>query len=182
MREMLEVGAAAPEILLCDGDYRFPKPAVDINGEPISIRDFDKKSLVLMFIGEPRARENINPRIDFLKKLSVFADDCKRAGAELVTAGMNELGMMQECVEKAGITFRYVPCDNHDTPVLHDYKAYAGVTRALTYVISDGKIQKSWDQTTPKDFDDEHFQEVLSFTLANNQSGSKELTAANNLA
>jgi hypothetical protein len=168
MREMLEVGAVGPEFLICDEDYRLPKPAVDINRESISIRDFDKKCLVLMFIGEPRARENIDPMIDFLKKLSVFADECKRSGAELVTAGMNELGMMQECVEKAGITFRYIPCDNHDTPVLHDYKAYAGVTRAFTYVIADGKIQERWDQTIPKGFDESHFQEVLTFISANN--------------
>jgi hypothetical protein len=123
MSEMLQVGAVAPEFLFCDGDYRLKKPAVDINGEPISIRDFDDKCLVLMFIGEPREREQINPRIDFLKKLSVFANECKRLGAEFLASGMNELGMMKECVEKAEITFRYISCDNHDTPVLHDYKA-----------------------------------------------------------
>lgn len=142
MREMLEVGAVAREFLLCDEDYRFPKPAVDIKGEPISIRDFDDKCLILMFIGEPRDRERINPRIDFLKNLSVFSDECKSVGAELVAAGMNELGMMQECVDKAAITFRYIPCNNHETPLLHDYKAYAGVTRAFTYVIADGKVQE----------------------------------------
>ena len=168
MREMLEVGAVAPEFLICEEDYTLPKPAVDINGESISIRDFDKKCLVLMFIGEPREIEGINPRIDFLKKLSVFADECKRLGAELVAAGMNELGMMQECVEKAEIPFRYIPCDNHDTPMLHDYKAYAGVTQAFTYVIADGTIQERWDQTVPKRFDEEHFQEVLSYISANN--------------
>jgi hypothetical protein len=168
MREMLEVGAVAPEFLLCDEDYRFPKPAVDINGQPISIRDFDDKCLVLIFIGEPRERERINPRIDFLKKLSVFADECKKLGAELVAAGMNELGMMQECVEKAEITFRYISCDNHQTPVLHDYKAYAGVTQAFAYVIADGKIQERWDQTVPKFFDETFFQEVLSYIAANN--------------
>jgi hypothetical protein len=168
MREMLEVGAVAPEFLLCDEDYRFPKPAVDIKAEPISIRDFDNKCLILIFIGEPREREQINPRIDFLKKLSVFADECKKLGAELVTAGLNELGMMQECVDKAEITFRYVSCDNHQIPMLHDYKAYAGVTRAFTYVIADGKIQGRWDQTIPKGFNEEHFQEVLTFIVANN--------------
>jgi len=168
MREMLEVGAVAPEFLLCDRDYRFPKPAVDINGEPISIRDFDDKCLILIFIGEPREREQVNPRIDSLKKLSVFADECKRLGAELVTAGMNELGMMQECLDKAGITFRYVSCENHEIPMLHDYKAYTGVTQAFTYVIADGKIQGRWDQTVPKSFDEAHFQEVLSFIAANN--------------
>jgi len=168
MREMLEVGAVAPEFLICDEDYRLPKPAVDISGDPISIRDFDKKCLVLMFIGEPRARENINPKIDFLKKLSNLADECKRLGVELVAAGMNELGMMQECVEKAGITFRYIPCNNHNIPMLHDYKAYAGVTRAFTYVIADGKIQERWDQTVPKSFDENHFQEVLTYISANN--------------
>jgi len=168
MREMLEVGAEAPEFLLCDEDYRFPKPAVDINGEAISIRDFDKKCLVLMFIGEPREKERINPRIDFLKKLSVFADECKRSGAEFVAAGMNELGMMQECVEKAEINFRYIPCDNHQTPMLHDYKAYAGVTQAFAYVIADGKIQQRWDQTVPKSFDETFFQQVLSYIATNN--------------
>jgi hypothetical protein len=168
MREMLEVGALAPEFLLCDEDYRFPKPAVDINGKPISIRDFDDKCLILMFIGEPRDRERISPRIDFLKKLSVFADECKRVGAEFVAAGMNELGMMQECVDKAAITFRYISCNNHETPLLHDYKAYAGVTRAFTYVIADGKVQQRWDQTVPKSFDEAHFQEVLSYIAANN--------------
>jgi len=168
MREMLEVGAVAPEFLLCDEDYRFPKPAVDINGKPISIRDFDNKCLVLMFIGEPRERENINPRIDFLKTLSAFADECKRLGVELVASGMNELGMMQQCVEKAEITFRYIPCDNHETPIMHDYKAYAGVTRALAYVIADGKIQQKWDQTVPKSFDETFFQQVLSYIAANN--------------
>jgi hypothetical protein len=168
MREMLEVGAVAPEFLLCDEDYRFPKPAVDINGKPISIRNFDEKCLILMFIGEPRDRDRINPRIDFLKKLSAFADECKRFGVEFVAAGMNELGMMQECVEKAGITFRYISCDNHETPMLHDYKAYAGVTQAFTYVIADGKIQQGWDQTFPKYFDEAHFQEVLAYVAANN--------------
>jgi hypothetical protein len=168
MREMLEVGAEAPEFLLCDEDYRFPKPAVDINGQPISIRDFDDKCLVLMFVGEPRERERINPRIDFLKKLSVFADECKSLGAEFVAAGMNELGMMQECVEKAETTFRYISCDNHETPMLHDYKAYAGVTQAFAYVIADGKIQERWDQTVPKSFDETFFQEVLSYIAANN--------------
>jgi len=121
-----------------------------------------------MFIGEPREREQINSRVDFLKKLSVFADECKRNGAEFVAAGMNELGMMQECVDKAGITFRYIPCDNHQTPMLHDYKAYAGRTQAFTYVIADGKIQEKWDQTIPKAFDEAHFQEVLSYVAANN--------------
>jgi peroxiredoxin len=168
MREMLEIGAVAPEFLLCDEDYRFPKPAVDINAETISIRDFDDKCLVLMFIGEPREKERINPKIDFLKKLSVFADECKRLGAEFVAAGMNELGMMQECVEKAEITFRYISCDNHQTPMLHDYKAYAGVTQAFAYVIADGKIQERWDQTVPKSFDETFFQEVLSYIAANN--------------
>jgi peroxiredoxin len=168
MREMLEVGAVAPEFLLCEEDYRYPKPAVDINGQSISIRDFDSKCLVLVFIGEPRNRENVNPRIDFLKKLSVFADECKRLGAELVAAGMNELGMMKECVEKAGITFRYISCDNHETPMLHDYKAYGGVTQAFAYVVADGKIQQRWDQTVPKSFDEMFFQEVLSYIAANN--------------
>jgi hypothetical protein len=168
MPEMLEVGEVAPEFLLCDGDYRLKKPAVDINGEPISIRDFDNKCLILMFIGEPRERDRVDPRIDFLKKLSAFADECKKLGAEFVAAGMNELGMMKECVEKAEITFRYISCDNHDTPVLHDYKAYAGVTRALTYVIADGKIQQGWDQTVPKSFDEAHFQEVQAYIAANN--------------
>jgi hypothetical protein len=168
MREMLEVGAVAPEFLLCDEDYRFPKPAVDINGEPISIRDFDDKCLILMFIGEPRERERVNPRIDFLKKLSVFAGECKRLGAEFVAAGMNELGMMKECVEKAEITFRYISCDNHETPMLHDYKAYAGVTQAFAYVITDGKIQQRWDQTVPKSFDETFLQEVLSYIAENN--------------
>ena len=168
MREMLELGAVAPEFLICDEDYTLPKSAVDISGNPISIRDFDKKCLVLIFIGEPREKEGINPRIDFLKKLSAFADECKRLGAELVAAGMNELGLMQECVEKAGITFRYIPCNNHNIPMLHDYKAYAGVTQAFTYVIADGKIQNKWDQTVPKSFDESHFQEVLSYISANN--------------
>lgn len=115
-----------------------------------------------------RGRERVNPRIDFLKKLSVFADECKRLGAEFVAAGLNELGMMKECVDKAEITFRYISCDNHQTPVLHDYKAYAGVTRALAYVIADGKIQQKWDQTIPKFYDETFFQEVLSYMAANN--------------
>jgi hypothetical protein len=161
MREMLEVGAVAPEFLICESDYRLPIPAVDINGKAISIRDFDKDRLVLMFIGEPRERERIDITVDFLRKLSVFADECKRSGAEFVAAGMNEFGLMQECIAKAGITFRYIPCDNHETPMLHNYKAYGGVTRALTYVIADGKIQERWDQTAPKSFDEMHFQEVL---------------------
>ena len=168
MPEMLEVGAVAPEFLICESDYRFPLPAVDISGKSISIRDFEEKCLVLMFIGEARSPEEVNPRIDYLKKISAFADECKKLGAELVAAGMNELGMMQECVDKAGITFTYIPCNNHDIPMLHDYKAYAGVTRALTYVIGDGKIQERWDQTVPKDFDEKHFQEVLAFIAANN--------------
>jgi peroxiredoxin len=168
MPEMLQVGANAPEFLLCDEDYRFPKPAVDINGKSISIQDFDGKCLVLMFIGEARAREEVNPRIDYLKKLSAFADECKKLGVELVAAGMNELEMMHECVEKAGITFRYIPCDNHNTPVLHDYKAYGGHTNPFTYVIVDGKIQQGWDQTPPKSFDEAHFQEVLTYIEANN--------------
>ena len=168
MPEMLEVGAVAPEFLLCDEDYRLPKPAVDINGKPISIRDFDDKCLILMFIGEARSPEEVNPRIDYLKRISAFADECKRLGAELVAAGMNELGMMQECVDKAEITFRYVSCDNHETPMLHDYKAYAGATQAFIYVIADGKIQGKWDQTIPKFFDEAHFQEVLTFIAANN--------------
>ena len=42
MREMLEVGAVAPEFLICESDYRLPLPAVDINGKSISIRDFDE--------------------------------------------------------------------------------------------------------------------------------------------
>jgi len=168
MPEMLEVGAVAPEFLLCDEDYRFPKPAVDINGKPISIRDFDDKCLILMFIGEAPAPEEVNPRIDYLKKISAFADECKRSGAELVAAGMNELGMMQECVDKAGITFRYISCNNHNIPMLHDYKAYGGRTHPFTYVIADGKIQQRWDQTPPKSFDEGHFQEVLTFIAANN--------------
>jgi hypothetical protein len=165
---MLEVGAVAPEFLLCDTDYRFPKPAVDNKQKPISIRDFDNKHLILMFIGEPRARESINPRIDFLKRLSVFADECKRLGVEFVAAGMDELGMMKECVEKAEITFRYIPCHNHETPMMHDYKAYAGVTQAFAYAIADGQIQHRWDQTVPKSFDETFFQEVLSYLSAKN--------------
>jgi peroxiredoxin len=168
MPEMLEVGAVAPEFLLCDGDYRLKKPAVDINGEPISIRDFDDKCLVLMFIGEARAAEEVNPRIDYLKRISAFADECKKLGAEFVAIGMNELGMMQECVEKAEITFSYIPCDNHQTPVLHDYKAYGGHINPFTYIIVDGKIQQGWDQTPPKSFDGAHFQEVLTYISANN--------------
>jgi peroxiredoxin len=168
MREMLEVGAIAPEFLIGESDYRLPLPAVDINGKSISIRDFDEKCLVLMFIGEARAPEEVNPRIDYLKKISAFADECKRSGAELVAAGMNELGMMQECVDKAGITFRYIPCNNHNIPMLHDYKAYGGRTHPFTYVIADGKIQEKWDQTPPKSFDEGHFQEVLTFIAANN--------------
>jgi hypothetical protein len=168
MPEMLEVGAVAPEFLLCDGDYRLKKPAVDINGEPISIRDFDGKCLILLFIDEPRERDRVNPRIDLLKKLSIFADECKKIGAELVAAGMSERGMMQECVEKAGITFKYIACDDHGTPVLHDYKAYGGGSHPFTYVIVDGKIQQGWDQTYPKSFDEAHFQEVLTYIAANN--------------
>jgi hypothetical protein len=75
---------------------------------------------------------------------------------------------MQECVDKAEITFRYVSCDNHETPMLHDYKAYGGRTNPFTYVIADGKIQGKWDQTIPKSFDEAHFQEVLTFIAANN--------------
>jgi len=168
MREMLEVGAVAPEFLFCEGDYPHKKPAVDINGEPISIRDFDGKCLILMFIGEPRDKERINLKIDSLKKLSVFGDECKSLGAEFVAAGMNELGMMQECVDKAKIAFRYISCDSHATPMLHDYKAYAGNTQAFTYVIAEGEIKEKWDQTCPKDFDEAHFQEVLSYIAANN--------------
>ncbi|MEG4147887.1 hypothetical protein [Microcoleus sp. Pol12B5] len=168
MPEMLEVGAKAPEFLLCDEDYRFPKPAVDINGELISIRDFDEKCLVLMFIDEARLPEEINPKIDSLKKISAFADECKSLGAELVVAGMNELGKMQECIEKAGITFRYIPGDNHQTPILHDYKAYGGRVNRFTYIIADGEIKQRWDQTYPKGFNEEHFQEVLSYIAANN--------------
>ncbi|WP_373534662.1 peroxiredoxin family protein [Microcoleus sp.] len=168
MPEMLEVGAVAPEFLLCDEDYRYPKSAVDINGEPISIRDFDDKCLILIFIGEPRDRGGIASRVEFLKKLSIFADECKSSGVEIVAAGMNELGMMQECVEKAEITFRYIAADNHQTPMLHDYNAYAGVTSAFTYVVADGKIQERWNQTYPKSFDEAHFQEVLAYIAANN--------------
>ncbi len=170
MRQMLEKGATAPEFFSCESDYREPIPAVDINGKPISIRDFDQKSLVLMFIGEPRDREGINPRIDFLKRLSLFGDECKRVGAELVAAGMNEFGMMKECCNKAGITFRYIPCNNHQIPMLHDYKAYAGVTEAFTYLIVDGKIQEKWDQTIPKSFNEEHFKEFLARIAPNNLS------------
>lgn len=168
MPEMLEVGAVAPEFLLCDGDYRNKKPAVDIDGKPISLRDFDDKCLVLIFVDEPRERDRVNPRIDFLKKLSAFADECKGLGAELVAAGMSERGMMQECVDKAEITFRYIPSDNHESPILHDYKAYGGGSHPFTYVIADGKIQERWDQTYPKSFDEAHFQEVLAYIAANN--------------
>jgi peroxiredoxin len=168
MPEMLEVGVEAPEFLLCDRDYRFPKPAVDINGKPISIRDFDDKCLVLMFIGEARYPEEVNPRIDYLKKISAFADECKSLGAELVAVGMNERGLMQECIDKAEISFRYVAGDNHETPILHDYKAYGGHTHAFTYVIADSAIKEKWDQTYPKSFDEQHFQEVLTYITANN--------------
>jgi hypothetical protein len=41
---MLEVGAVAPEFLICEEDYRLPKPAVDINGDQFPIRDFDKNA------------------------------------------------------------------------------------------------------------------------------------------
>ena len=167
MREMLEVGDIAPEFLLCLKDYRQPIPAVDSNKEPISIRDFDGQCLVLMFIGEPREKEQINPTIEFFKQLSVFADKCKKAGAELVAAGMNERGMMQECLDKAEVTFRCV-LQNHESPMIHDYKAYSGTAQAFTYVIADGKIQQGWDQTYPKNFDENHFQEVLAFIAANN--------------
>jgi hypothetical protein len=47
-------------------------------------------------------------------------------------------------------------------------QAYAGVTKAFTYVIADGKIQQGWDQTVPKRFDEAHFQEVLAYIAANN--------------
>ena len=169
MPEMLEVGAEAPEFLLCDDDSgRFKKPAVDINGTPISIRDFDGRCLVLTFIDEARAPEQINSRIDLLKKISDFADECKRLGAELVAAGMNEFGMMNECVDKAQITFRYITEDNHNSPMLNDYKAYGGHINPFTYVIVDGKIQERWDQTYPKFLDETHFQEVLTYISANN--------------
>lgn len=167
MPEMLDVGAVAPEFLLCEGDYRLKKPAVDINGEPISIGDFDGKCLVLMFIGQASYPEEVNPRIDYLKKISAFADECKSLGAELVAAGMNDRGLMQECVDKAEITFRYIPGDDK-TPILHDYKAYGGHINAFTYVIAGGKIKERWDQTYPKSFDEAHFQEVLSYIAANN--------------
>ena len=168
MPEMLEVGAVAPEFLLCEEEYRFPKPAVDINGEPISIRDFDGKCLVLMFIDEARYPEEVNPRIDRLKKISAFANECKSLGVEFVGAGMNERGLLEQCIDKAEVTFRYVVGDNHATPILHDYKAYGGRTHAFTYVIVDGVIKERWDQTYPKSFDEAHFQEVLSYIAANN--------------
>lgn len=169
MQEMLQVGDIAPEFFSCEGQglYVKPIPAVDSNKEPISIQDFDGKCLVLIFTGEPREKEQVNSKIEFLKQLSAFADKCKKAGAELVTAGMSERGMMQECLDKAEVTFRYVP-QNHESPMIHDYKAYSGATQAFTYVIADGKIQQGWDQTHPKDFDENHFQEVLAFIAANN--------------
>lgn len=167
MREMLQVGDIAPEFLLSLGDYRQPIPAVDSNKEPISIRDFDGKCLVLMFIGEPREKEGVGAKIESLKQFSVFADQLKKFGAELVTAGMSERGLMPECLEKAEVTFRYIPQD-HESPMIHDYKAYAGVTRAVAYVIADGKIQQTWDQTIPKNFDENWSQEVLDFIAANN--------------
>lgn len=169
MREMLQAGDVAPEFFICQGQgiYAEPIPAVDSNKEPISIRDFDGKCLVLIFISEPGEKERIGARIEFLKQLSAFADKCKELGAELVAAGMNEYGMMQECLDKAEVTFRYVSLD-HETPMIHDYKAYSGVTQAFTYAIADGKIQQGWDQTIPKRFDENHFQEVLTYIAANN--------------
>lgn len=169
MREMLQVGDTAPEFFICQGQgiYAEPIPAVDINNEPISIRDFDGKCLVLIFIGEPREKEQVGPIIEFLKRLSEFADKCKKIGAELVAAGISEYGMMPECLEKAEVTFRYVALD-HETPMIHDYKAYSGVTRAITYAVSDGKIQQTWAQNYPKSFDENHFQEVLTYISANN--------------
>jgi peroxiredoxin len=120
-----------------------------------------------MFIGEARTPEEVNSRIDYLKKISVFADECKSLGAELVAVGMNELGMMNECVDKAEITFRYISCDNHQTPILHDYKAYGGRTNPFTYVIAEGKVREKWDQNLPKSFDEAHFQEVLTYIATN---------------
>lgn len=168
MREMLQVGDVAPEFFLCEGnDYRNKIPAVDINNEPISIRDFDEKCLVLIFISEPREDWQVNARIEFLKELSGFADKCKEIGGELVAVSMDEYGMMPECLDKAEVTFRHIFA-SHETPVIHDYKAYAGVARALTYAIAGGKIQQGWDQTYPKSFDESHFQEVLTYITANN--------------
>lgn len=169
MREMLQVGDTAPEFFICQGQgiYAEPIPAVDINNEPISIRDFDGKCLVLIFIGEPREKEQVGLKIESLKQLSAFADKCKELGAELVAVGMNEYGMMPECLEKAEVTFRYIQVD-HETPLIHDYKAYAGVAQAFTYAIADGKIEQGWDQTIPKSFDENHFQEVLTYISANN--------------
>jgi hypothetical protein len=168
MPETLKVGDVAPEFFLCEGnDYRNKIPAVDINDKPISIRDFDQKCLVLIFIGEPREDWQVGPVIEGLKKFSGFADKCKELGAELVAVGMNEGGMMLGCLDKAEVTFRYVLA-SHETPVIHDYKAYAGVARAFTYAVAGGKIQQVWDQTYPKSFDENHFQEVLTYITANN--------------
>ncbi|WP_293355930.1 MULTISPECIES: hypothetical protein [unclassified Microcoleus] len=168
MPETLKVGDVAPEFYLCEGnDYRNKIPAVDIKNEPISIRDFDKKCLVLIFIGESREDWQVGPRIESLKTLSTFADKCKELGAELVACGMNEYGRMLDCLEKAEVTFRFILA-SHETPVIHDYNGYSGVAKAVTHVIADGKIQQTWDLQYPKYFDENHFQEVLTYITANN--------------
>ncbi|WP_293158348.1 MULTISPECIES: hypothetical protein [unclassified Microcoleus] len=74
---------------------------------------------------------------------------------------------MLDCLEKAEVTFRFILA-SHETPVIHDYNGYSGVAKAVTHVIADGKIQQTWDLQYPKYFDENHFQEVLTYITANN--------------
>ncbi|MCC3409899.1 MAG: redoxin domain-containing protein [Microcoleus sp. PH2017_10_PVI_O_A] len=163
----LEIGAVAPEFLTCEGNWNTPVPARDQNGNEISIKDFDGKCLVLIFLTEAREEIHRQPTMKLLEMMKGFATKYKNANVSLVAAGADERGMMLELVKEAELNFPYIPLLDA-SPMGHEYNAYFGVTSAITYAICDGKIHQSWDNNYPKDYDASHFEEVLSYIAANN--------------
>ena len=163
----LEVGVEAPEFLSCQGNWNEPIPAVDHNGNEISIKDFEGKCLALFFVTEAREQEHREPVLARLKMMDTFATKYKNANVAFVAAGVDDLGMMRKLVEKAEINFPYIPLQMF-SPMGHEYNAFTSNTSAFTYVICDGKIQQSWNMDYPAKYDESHFEEVLAYIATNN--------------
>ena len=163
----LEVGVEAPEFLSCQGNWNEPIPAVDHNGNQISIKDFEGKCLALFFVSETKEKEYREQKIAQLKMMDTFATKYKNANVAFVAATVDEVGMMRELVEKAEIDFPYIHLQMF-SPMGHEYNAYTNVTSTFTYVICDGKIHQSWNMDYPAKYGESHFEEVLAYIATNN--------------
>lgn len=136
-----------------EGDNAPNFTAPDQNGDPVSLKDFAGRHVLLYFYPKDNTSGCTNEAKQFAKNM----EDFNELGAHVIGVSADSVGSHKDFAQKANINFPILA--DPDMNIINNYGVGKGDTamRISFLIDTDGKVEKVYDAVSPES----HANEVL---------------------